>query len=105
MCGCLCGACAARIVNGNCLRRIPPTMVIAVGGVGMKWRWFCVGKVYERCVAGMERECEAVVAELVELCPWMTGLDVMALRQAFGAQAALVAGEDVDVGAMAGCLL
>lgn len=64
-----------------------------------------MGKVYERCVAGRDQECEALVAELVGLCPWMTGCDAVAVRHVFGAQIAMVAGEAMDVGWMAGCLL
>ena len=56
---------------------------------------------YEQCVAEMEWASDEVVA----LCPWMIGEDVMLVRRVFAAQLALVWGECVDVGCMAGWLL
>ncbi len=49
--------------------------------------------------------CEEIVAEVAALCPWMTEEDVEAVRSVFSSHFGLVAGQEVDLGRMAGMLL
>src|SRR5215469_18578493 len=53
----------------------------------------------------MDEGCEALVAEVVVLCPWMTEEDVEAVRAVFSAHFGRVAGQEADLGRMAGLLL
>ena len=52
-----------------------------------------------------ERLVDGVVAEMVALCPWMDAEDARMVREVVVAHFGLVAGEEVDVGVMAGALL
>ena len=52
-----------------------------------------------------ERLVDGVVAEMVALCPWMDVEDASMFREVMVAHFGLVAGEEVDVGVMAGALL
>jgi hypothetical protein len=49
----------------------------------------------------MDSELEALVAEVVLLCPWMTEADVAAVRAVFSAHFGRVAGQELDLGRMA----
>jgi len=53
----------------------------------------------------MDEELEALVADVVVLCPWMTEADVEAVRAVFSAHFGRVAGQERDLGRMAGLLL
>jgi hypothetical protein len=53
----------------------------------------------------MDGVCEEVVAEIVEVCPWMSEEDVGMVREVFASHFRLVEGEEVDLGRMAGVLL
>jgi hypothetical protein len=53
----------------------------------------------------MDEGCEEVVAEVVGLCPWMMEEDVEAVRAVFSAHFGRVAGQELDLGRMAGLLL
>lgn len=57
----------------------------------------------------MDRVCdevvEEVVAEIAEVCPWMGVEEVRMVQEVFTSQFRLVAGEEVDLGRMAGMLL
>ena len=53
----------------------------------------------------MDGELEALVAEVVVLCPWMTEADVETLHAVFSAHFGRVAGQEADLGRMAGLLL
>ena len=53
----------------------------------------------------MDGELEAIVAEVVLLCPWMTEADVEAVRAVFSAHFGYVAGQKRDLGMLAGLLL
>src|SRR5258708_20356939 len=53
----------------------------------------------------MDGELEALVTEVVVLCPWMTEADVEAVRAVFSAHFGRVAGQEIDLGRMAGLLL
>ena len=54
---------------------------------------------------GVQQVFEAIVAELVKLCPWMTQEDVGWWREVLLCHFRLVALEEVDLGRMAGALL
>lgn len=53
----------------------------------------------------MDGVCEEVVAEIVEVCPWMSEEEVGMVREVFASHFRLVEGEEVDLGRMAGVLL
>jgi len=79
-------------------------MVGSVVGVGKhgrcRWEWEC-GQMDREAEQGVEE----MVAGLMLLCPWMDAEDVVLVREAFRAHFGLVAGEEVDVGVMAGTVL
>ena len=51
-----------------------------------------------------EHLVDGVVAEMMALCPWMDGEDARMVREVVVAHFGVVAGEEVDVGVMAGAL-
>ena len=53
----------------------------------------------------MDEGFEEIVAEVVGLCPWMMEEDVEAVRVVFSAHFGRVAGQEADLGRMAGLLL